>query len=573
MKTIFVTASQNEKNKLKENYKQKLPSIQVPKTFFESEFSVQQKEIQKCYENLQNLLKSPKLTIENNGTIYGYIDFLSLLVSMEEFTDTILDLEPLLIIKKIIEKIDDAILIKITLIFLNMMQRGLRGLNLVTKEFKNGSSPLLANILSLIYQGTSTSQPSIVKAIYAGFSLMNLADLELFFHKCKSYSPPKLFNGVIEMIQSKKNDGIGVGCFLLYILKTLPKDLKKDEYYPWKTIVEKKLLDNLKNAQIHDDVLMSYVLFNIHYCSIVSPLDVGFDGILLAKKYMFNTNDFVKLKAVSLYSSVVCSANNDDLNMLIVKSKGFVDEMIKLFSEEKDWELLNQVVRIVMSVVRTSKALKEELSKDDLNLFLATFIALTDLALKDDSFFAEAFIRHLLGTLYSLSTYIPRAIIKTKLVSKIFTKYYKFNVNTQANFLSVLSTSISQLSDQEALEALDEVFGSSLDKFMSHLLKISNEKTNVSSLRDNALFTLKQILGLTEKGRKEFDIQRTGELTKNLGESQTEKINDLTIPLCYCCKRLNGEKRCARCKIAFYCSEECQKNDWRNHKLVCKKPE
>lgn len=26
---------------------------------------------------------------------------------------------------------------------------------------------------------------------------------------------------------------------------------------------------------------------------------------------------------------------------------------------------------------------------------------------------------------------------------------------------------------------------------------------------------------------------------------------------------------CSRCKIAKYCSKECQKNDWKNHKRVC----
>jgi hypothetical protein len=30
-------------------------------------------------------------------------------------------------------------------------------------------------------------------------------------------------------------------------------------------------------------------------------------------------------------------------------------------------------------------------------------------------------------------------------------------------------------------------------------------------------------------------------------------------------------KRCLRCKITAYCSIECQRSDWRKHKLVCAK--
>jgi len=32
-----------------------------------------------------------------------------------------------------------------------------------------------------------------------------------------------------------------------------------------------------------------------------------------------------------------------------------------------------------------------------------------------------------------------------------------------------------------------------------------------------------------------------------------------------------GTKRCTSCSQAFYCSKECQKEDWKNHKPICKK--
>lgn len=37
-----------------------------------------------------------------------------------------------------------------------------------------------------------------------------------------------------------------------------------------------------------------------------------------------------------------------------------------------------------------------------------------------------------------------------------------------------------------------------------------------------------------------------------------------------CGKFLEKVKKCSRCKIAFYCSRECQKEDWSEHKKHCK---
>ncbi|KAI0818478.1 hypothetical protein BC628DRAFT_1424076 [Trametes gibbosa] len=36
-----------------------------------------------------------------------------------------------------------------------------------------------------------------------------------------------------------------------------------------------------------------------------------------------------------------------------------------------------------------------------------------------------------------------------------------------------------------------------------------------------------------------------------------------------CSKRGDDLQRCSRCKAVFYCSKECQKADWKNHKFVC----
>ena len=43
------------------------------------------------------------------------------------------------------------------------------------------------------------------------------------------------------------------------------------------------------------------------------------------------------------------------------------------------------------------------------------------------------------------------------------------------------------------------------------------------------------------------------------------------------CGNLNcmkpGDRRCSRCKKMFYCSKECQKSEWLEHKKDCQKAE
>jgi hypothetical protein len=51
-------------------------------------------------------------------------------------------------------------------------------------------------------------------------------------------------------------------------------------------------------------------------------------------------------------------------------------------------------------------------------------------------------------------------------------------------------------------------------------------------------------------------------------------IQKLTKPImknqCFCCFKTGVKlQKCGNCNIVYYCSRECQKNDWKKHKPDC----
>jgi hypothetical protein len=41
--------------------------------------------------------------------------------------------------------------------------------------------------------------------------------------------------------------------------------------------------------------------------------------------------------------------------------------------------------------------------------------------------------------------------------------------------------------------------------------------------------------------------------------------------VCSVCRSPMGINRCSGCRVVYYCGADCQKSDWRNHKVNCKK--
>lgn len=59
---------------------------------------------------------------------------------------------------------------------------------------------------------------------------------------------------------------------------------------------------------------------------------------------------------------------------------------------------------------------------------------------------------------------------------------------------------------------------------------------------------------------KHISIERNKELKKELRK---------VAPCSLCRETTKKLKVCARCQVVFYCSPECQKKDWKNHKSEC----
>ena len=57
--------------------------------------------------------------------------------------------------------------------------------------------------------------------------------------------------------------------------------------------------------------------------------------------------------------------------------------------------------------------------------------------------------------------------------------------------------------------------------------------------------------------------------TENLIESPSKDNTKTSAELCPICKQKEASKKCSKCKIMSYCSQECQRNDWPAHKFFC----
>ena len=64
----------------------------------------------------------------------------------------------------------------------------------------------------------------------------------------------------------------------------------------------------------------------------------------------------------------------------------------------------------------------------------------------------------------------------------------------------------------------------------------------------------------------------TGNTFQNNRDVRNQSTAESAVKICYSCKKAEKNlKRCTKCYTAVYCGNECQKKDWKDHKMKCKR--
>ena len=81
-------------------------------------------------------------------------------------------------------------------------------------------------------------------------------------------------------------------------------------------------------------------------------------------------------------------------------------------------------------------------------------------------------------------------------------------------------------------------------------------ETNKSypKISEEKLETLLRLTAKSMEGTEMFAIP---------GDQKSKKF------ACKECSKIGRLFKCSRCKDVYYCSKECQKKDWKLHKIIC----
>lgn len=85
-----------------------------------------------------------------------------------------------------------------------------------------------------------------------------------------------------------------------------------------------------------------------------------------------------------------------------------------------------------------------------------------------------------------------------------------------------------------------------------------NEEVHAANAEDSAIINILKVLDGDLTGKK--PIQSTASASKKCGNCLKPKEDNTTLMVC------------SRCRMAKYCSKECQKGHWSQHKKACSKP-
>ena len=114
------------------------------------------------------------------------------------------------------------------------------------------------------------------------------------------------------------------------------------------------------------------------------------------------------------------------------------------------------------------------------------------------------------------------------------------------------------------------------DTDQAHIPQRSLDKASVKNTSDDEWTDKSSESGSSTSGSEDDSIFGSEPDSEKAAPSSSRKKNRSKARVCSVCDKKQEDaseplKHCAKCKITLYCSRECQKADWQNHRTHCGK--
>jgi tetratricopeptide (TPR) repeat protein len=129
-----------------------------------------------------------------------------------------------------------------------------------------------------------------------------------------------------------------------------------------------------------------------------------------------------------------------------------------------------------------------------------------------------------------------------------------------------------KLDDSAALSQSHEVLACILNGLKSYEDALSNINKAIRILKIDDKFNKKKLLEL-ELHEYEFTHCRHNGFLNREQVLEFEKMKEIIQNYHNCgnCQKENCKSKCAGCELVYYCSPECQRLNWKEHKKECRK--
>lgn len=178
-------------------------------------------------------------------------------------------------------------------------------------------------------------------------------------------------------------------------------------------------------------------------------------------------------------------------------------------------------------------------------------------------------------------------LIKNK-IEELTQKAFRAVAQNDLNALKIIVTQIGidNVFDSKGKTLLEQACNNKCPEIIKFLLQhTENPRTLLSKLTFKSVeinsHLVQYVLDLAfktdqetgSKKRKRTESESDDELEharKSTREDSSADSLETDKKLCAHCSKADCHRRCAACKTAYYCSDECQKTHWRIHKFDCK---